>query len=225
MKKLPIESRMPCMNLFISSIAGAMPLAIAEMRLSTSLPMFARMSGIAFTSAVRIAANRMTAASSRTGTSAAMTSDSESMSSVECSVSTGRSWSTSCGMASARLLMISVIFGMMSCAEFATISTRLVTAADMSPFGSPSVVRRLSYAALVAAIEPDIVLSDSAAAFPAMPCFCWMRSMAVTTSAKLSMVRSDAWPIDAAYSFASAMRRSISVLVPPYPSFRLSSIV
>ena len=49
--------------------------------------------------------------------------------------------------------------------------------------------------------------------------------IASTTSANESIDRSAISPFAAFTSFASAMRRSISSLVPPYPSLRLSSIV
>ena len=85
----------------------------------------------------------------------------------------------------------------------------------MSAVSEPRPVTQLAHAAFAMLMEPSMVCAASLAVVPMMPCFSWIRSMAVTMSEKLSIERSLARPVAAAYSFASAMRRSISDFVPP----------
>ena len=85
----------------------------------------------------------------------------------------------------------------------------------MSALSLPSSVTQFCQAAFAMLTLPSMVVAASRAVVPAMPCFCWIRSMAVTMSLKLSMERSDASPMLAAYSLASEMRRCISSFVPP----------
>ena len=123
------------------------------------------------------------------------------------------------------VLAMVVILGTMLPAAVTSESTSSCVLASMSALSLPSSVTQLDHAAFAMLTEPSIVVAASMAVVLAMPCFCCTRSIAVTMSLKLSMLRFEACPMLAAYSFASAIRRSISDLVPPYPSFRLSSMV
>ena len=86
-------------------------------------------------------------------------------------------------------------------------------------------VKKLSHAAFAEFTDPSIVDAASFAVVPVIPISSWMIWIASVTSAKESIDRSAISPFASLTLLASAISRSISVFVPPYPSFRLSSIV
>ena len=112
-------------------------------------------------------------------------------------------------------LIPSVMAGSRLSKAISALSTTSSSSAPMSASGLANPATRLVHAPFTIFREPSIVLDASLDVVPAMFCFCWIRSMAVTISAKLSIDRSAACPVAFPYSFASLIRRSISVFVPP----------
>ena len=87
--------------------------------------------------------------------------------------------------------------------------------APMSAFSLPSPASQFCHAAFIAPTEPSMVLAASSAVVPEMPISFWTRLMASTTSENESMLRSLPSLSTPGSLFASEMRRSISLLVPP----------
>ena len=128
------------------------------------------------------------------------------------------------GREAIRLLTMTPMRGPMFLMTVPMLVTSWLVSLPMSASFLPSSVSQFCQAAFMLPTEPSMVVEASLAVVPVMPRLFWTSWMACTTSLNLSMLRSPAWPLASRSLLASKMRRSISVLVPPYPSLRLSSI-
>ena len=123
------------------------------------------------------------------------------------------------GKAAAKFFEIDATSGIKLPITCSTDSISFCVMPDTSPLGSASAVSQFSQAAFIVSIEPDIVCDASSAELPAMPCASCTSWIALTTSPNFSMDKSPARPCAFSSLLASAIRRSISDLVPPYIVF------
>ena len=130
----------------------------------------------------------------------------------------------SCGSAAVMPVMICAMRGPTFWMTVPIESTSWVVNPLMSALSLPSSASQFCHAAFIMPTEPSMVVAASLAVVPLMPICSCMMWMACTTSENLSMDRSPISPFACLTLFASWIRRSISDFVPPYPSFRLSSM-